>query len=294
MPEFYEPEVLAQLQKIEMDIVRDFVRICKEHNLVYFGYAGTGIGALRHKGYIPWDDDIDISMPRKDYEKFLRIVQEEMGDKYYVLNTDTDDNYPLATTRLCLRGTVFREQVMKDVDCKWGIFLDLYALDNAADGWLAYHWQMWTAWFWGKLLILRIMPRPYLYVRGFLAKIVTGACIATHHVMKFFHISPKWLLRRREKANQRYNNRETKRMAYFCDPLPYTNTFSKTDIYPLRELPFEDITLPFPNNLEELLTKMYGDYMTPPPPERRKTHYPYELDFGPYGKENNIKDNKEV
>ena len=286
MPEFYEPEVLEKLQHIEMDIVRDFVKICKEHNLEYFGYAGTGIGALRHKGYIPWDDDIDISMPRADYEKFLKIVQEEMGDKYYVLNTDTDENYPLATTRLCLRGTVFREQVMKDVDCPWGIFLDLYALDNAADGWLAYHWQMWTAWFWGKLLILRIMPRPYLYVHGFLAKIVTGACIATHHIRKFFHISKKWLVRRREKANQRYNNRETKRMAYFCDPLPYTNTFSKDEIYPLRELPFEDITLPFPNNLEELLTKMYGDYMTPPPVERRKTHYPYELDFGPYGKNN--------
>ena len=78
MPEFYEPEVLSKLQHIEMDIVRDFVKICKEHNLIYFGYAGTGIGALRHKGYIPWDDDIDISMPRADYEKFLKIVQEEI------------------------------------------------------------------------------------------------------------------------------------------------------------------------------------------------------------------------
>lgn len=282
MAKFYEPEVLEKLQHLEMDILKDFVRICKEHNLEYFGYAGTGIGALRHKGYIPWDDDIDISMPRKDYEKFLKIVIEEMGDKYYVLNSMTDENYPLATTRLCLKGTVFREYAMKDVDCEWGIFLDLYALDNAADGWWAYHWQMWTTWFWGKLLILRSVPRPYLYIHGLLAKIVTFCCIITHHIMKFFRISKKWLIRRREKAGQRYNNRKTSRIAYFCDPMPHTNTFELDKMYPLRELPFEDITLMFPNNLEELLTKMYGDYMTMPPVERRKTHYPYQLDFGPY------------
>ena len=92
MPDFYEPDVLKHLQQVEMGIVKDFIRICEENKLTYFAYAGTGIGALRHKGYIPWDDDIDISMPRKDYDEFLRIVQEEMGDKYYVLNCDTCDN----------------------------------------------------------------------------------------------------------------------------------------------------------------------------------------------------------
>ena len=282
MPKFYEPEQLKHLQKLEMEILTDFKRICDENNLIYFGYAGTGIGARRHKGYIPWDDDIDISMPRKDYERFMELVTEQMGDKYEVLNTETDINYPLATTRLVLKGTKFREYSMKDVDCNWGIFLDLYALDNAADGKLAYWWQMWTAWFWGKLLILRSIPRPYLYVHGLTAKLVTAACVAGHYIMEQLGISKEWLYMKMEKANRRYENVRTGRIAYFCDPLPYTNTFSVDDIYPLRELPYEDTTLPFPNHLEELLTKMYGDYMTPPPVEKRKTHFPYELDFGPY------------
>lgn len=82
----------------------------------------------------------------------MELVTEQMGDKYEVLNTETDINYPLATTRLVLKGTKFREYSMKDVDCNWGIFLDLYALDNAADGKLAYWWQMWTAWFWESFL----------------------------------------------------------------------------------------------------------------------------------------------
>lgn len=282
MPQFYEPEQLKILQNLEMEILDDFKRICRENNLTYFGYAGTGIGALRHKGYIPWDDDIDISLPRKDYEEFIRLVEEQMPEKYYVLNTEHDINFPLAGTRLCLRGTKFREHAMKDVDCEWGIFLDLYALDNAADGKLAYWWQMWTAWFWGKLLILRSIPRPYLYVHGVLAKIVTACCVAGHHIMKFFGVKKETLYRLRERANRKYENVKTKRIAYFCDPLPYTNTHEIAKTFPLRELAFEDDTLPFPNNLEELLTKMYGDYMTPPPEEKRKTHFPYELDFGPY------------
>lgn len=282
MPEFYEPATLKHLQKLEMEILDDFKRICKENNLTYFGFAGTGIGALRHKGYIPWDDDIDISMPRKDYEAFMRIVTEQMGDKYEVLNVDTDVNYPLATTRLCLRGTKFREHSMKDVDCNWGIFLDLYALDNAADNPILYQLQMWEAWFWGKLLILRSIPRPYLYVHGLTAKLVTAACVFTHNMMEKLGVSKEWLIMMRERASRRYENVKTERIAYFCDPMPNTNTFALKDTFPLRELPFEDGTLPFPNNLEELLTKMYGDYMTPPPVEKRKTHFPYELDFGPY------------
>ena len=285
MADTYTPEELALIQKLEMGILKDFMKICEENNLVYFGFAGTGIGALRHKGYIPWDDDIDISMPRRDYEKFMELVKEQMGDKYEVLNTEEDINFPLATTRLCLKGTVFREFAMKDVDCNWGIFLDLYALDNAADGWLAYQLQMWSAWFWGKLLILRSIPRPYLYVRGLTAKLVTAACVFTHHAMKALGISKEWIYKKREKANRRYENKKTSRIAYFCDPLPYTNTFSNEDIYPLRYLPYEDVMLPFPNKLEKLMTKMYGDYMTMPPEDRRKTHYPYQLDFGPYKNE---------
>lgn len=279
---FYEPEVLRHLQLLEMEILKDFDNVCKRHNLTWFGFAGSGIGALRHGGFIPWDDDIDISLPRKDYEKALKYMVKEYPGKYHILNTAHDINFPLATTRVCLNGTVFRENAMRDVECDWGIFLDVYALDNAADNTLLYWLQMWSAWFWGKLLILRSIPRPYLYIDGIPAKLVTAACIATHHAMKALGISKEWLYRKREAANRRYAHKKTKRIAYFCDPRPNTNTFDVSETFPLRKERFEDIEMPFPNNLEELLTKMYGDYMTMPPVEKRKTHYPYKLDFGPY------------
>lgn len=282
-PKFYEPEVLHHLQELEMGILRDLAAICEEHHLTWFGFCGTGIGAVRHKGFIPWDDDIDISMPRRDHDELIRIIQETMSDKYHILNADTDPNYPLANTRICLNGTTFREYAMRDVDCDWGIFLDVYPLENAADNDLAYYYQMWSAWFWGKLMILRSVEQPYLYFHGLPAQIMSLILKGGHHTMKALGISKEWLHKMRERHNRRYDGVETKRIAYFCDPLPYTNTFTNKDIYPLQMLDFEDIQMPFPANLDELLTKMFGDYMTPPPVDKRKTHYPYELDFGPYG-----------
>ena len=95
-----------------------------------------------------------------------------MGDKYLVLNGKNYPNYPLMTTRLVKRGTVFVEKVMKDVDCPFGIFLDLYVLDNVSDNPLLYQIQSWEAWFYSKLLILRSIPRPTLAQKGVKAELI--------------------------------------------------------------------------------------------------------------------------
>ena len=120
MHEFYEPQVLARLQNTELQILKDFMELCDSHGLLYFGIGGTGIGALRHGGFIPWDDDIDIAMPRRDFEQFLSLAKKEFAGRYYLLNNKTNENYPMMTTRLCKCGTVFQERVMKDVDCQIG------------------------------------------------------------------------------------------------------------------------------------------------------------------------------
>lgn len=133
MPKFYEDKELKRLQSMEMGILKDFMKICDENGLRYFGVAGTGIGAIRHGGFIPWDDDIDIALPREDYEKFIKLVEEKMGDKYYVLNAEHNPNFPLMTTRLCIRGTKFVENALKNINCDLGIFLDIYAYDNYPD-----------------------------------------------------------------------------------------------------------------------------------------------------------------
>ena len=276
---FYEPEILSRLQQEILSILDDFLLICETYHLEYFGIAGTGIGAIRHKGFIPWDDDIDIAMPRKDFEKFLKIVQKKMGDKYLVLNAKTCPAYPLMTTRLVKRGTVFIEEVMKDVDCPFGIFLDLYVLDNVSDNPVMYQVQSWTAWFFSKLMILRAIPKPTLAQKGWKAKLIWSVCGLVYSSMKLLCISPEGLRRRCEAVCRRYEKIDTDRMAFLPDTSPYWNLVDKRKYHPLRKIEFEGRRINFPGNIEEMLINMYGDFMELPPSEKRKTHYPYKLSF---------------
>lgn len=280
MPKFYDPETLHKLQRVELDILRDFMELCDRHGLIYFGIAGTGIGAKRHGGFIPWDDDIDVAMPRKDFDRFLEYAKEELADRYIPLNAAYDSRFPMMTTRLMKKGTVFVEEALKDADCPCGIFLDLYVMDNVADGKFAYELQSWEAWFWSKLLVLRCLPKPFLFQTGWKAKLIWSICGMVHGAMKVFHISPAWLRRRCERVCRRYEDKQTRRMAFLPDTNPYWNVIDKTKLFPLRKLPFEDLELNFANNMEELLTNQYGAYMELPPVEKRKTHYPYRLEFG--------------
>lgn len=276
---FYEPEVLARLQQEILSILDDFLKLCEEYHLEYFGIAGTGIGAIRHRGFIPWDDDIDIAMPRRDFEKFLKLVQKKMGDKYLVLNAKTCPEYPLMTTRLVKRGTVFIEEVMKDVDCPFGIFLDLYVLDNVSDNPVMYQVQSWAAWFVSKLMILRCIPRPTLAQKGFKAALIWSVCGLVNKCMNLLHVSPEGLRRSCEAVCRRYEKQQTNRMAFLPDTSPYWNLVDKRKYHPLKKMEFEGRMMNFPGNIDEMLTNMYGDYMKLPPVEKRKTHYPYRLVF---------------
>ena len=279
----YDQETLKKVQRAELSILKDFVSLCDRHGLVYFGIAGTGIGALRHKGFIPWDDDIDVAMPREDYEKFRKLVRDEMGDKYLLMNTEENENYPLMTARLMLRGTEFREEALKDIDCPLGIFLDLYPLDKVSDDPEECKKQFRDAWFWSKMMILRSIPFPVLGFGGIKAKVAHAVCAAVYGVMAMLHISKRWLYRKCLEACTRYSRLEkTARIDFLCDTTPYMNIHETKGLFPLQKLQFEDIYLDFPGNLHDNLTREYGEYMQLPPEEKRKNHYPYKLDFGKY------------
>ena len=275
----YDEETLKRVQQTELGILKDFMALCDKHGLTYFGIAGTGIGAIRHKGFIPWDDDIDIALPRKDYEKFLKLARKYLSDRYIVLNCETNENYPLMTTRLMKKGTVFREEALKNIDCPLGIFLDIYPFDNVSDEPREFKRQMRQAWFYSKLLILRSIPFPVLGFKGIKAKLVHGICGCIHVMMVICRISKKKLYRKCKAVSTRYNHLETKRIDFLCDTTPYMNIYFRKDVFPLKKMPFEDVMLNFPNNMHDNLTNMYGDYMKLPPVEKRKNHYPYQLEF---------------
>ena len=283
----YDDFTLKRIQEVELEILKDFMDICDRHGLDYFGIAGTGIGALRHHGFIPWDDDIDVAMPRDDFEKLLPLVEKEMGDKYLIMNAERYPNYPLMTTRMTMRGTKFKEEALKNIDAPLGIFLDLYPLDKVSDNPKEARRQARDAWFWSKILILRSIPFPMLGFSGWKAKIIHAICGLAHLVLSILHVPKTWIYKKAYEAETRSNHyTKTKNLDFFCDTTPYMNLYAVKDIYPLRKLPFEDVELNFPHNLHNNLTGMYGDYMQIPPEEKRKNHYPYELEFFKEMKEN--------
>lgn len=280
MPEKYDNETLKKLQSLELEMLEDFLSLCEKYRLRCFGIGGTGIGALRHGGFIPWDDDIDLAFPREDYEQFCRLVQEEMGDKYAILSAETVENYPLFTARMMRRGTTFREYSMKDVDCEFGIFLDLYAYDNVPDNDFLMKFQAIEVWIISKLLILCSIPRPHLFYTGAKAKLIYAACGIAHRLLCALHISKRGLYLAGKRACTRYNGVRTKRLAYLPEARPFTSMIKRSDLYPLKKLPFEHLKLYFPHDMHEMLYAYYGDYMQLPPEEKRYNHCPYQLDFG--------------
>ena len=277
----YDEKTLKKLQKTELEILKDFDELCRENGLSYFGGGGTAIGAVRHKGMIPWDDDIDVGLVRKDYVKFLRIAkQKKWREKYNVINAETMENYPLMSTRWCKKGTKFKEDALKTLDGDLGIFLDVYCFDNIPDNELLMKIHGWRSWFWGKLLILYWLDEPVLYFDGFLGKAVTGICKGVHLGMRGLHISPRWLYRHTKRVTTCYDGKETKRVNYMHDPRPFISIMNKSDIFPVRRMEFSGQEICVPANVEAYLDRRFGDYMTLPPEEKRHNHPPYELDFG--------------
>lgn len=287
MQYIYTKEKLKQLHQIELKIVTEFAEICEKNDIDYFLCGGSAIGVLRHGGFIPWDDDIDVGMSRKDYDKFLAIAKAQYSDRYTVVNNQENPNFFLMNTRWGLNGTQFIPEDFKKVKGNFGIFLDIFCFDNIPDDEKEMRKQGTWAWFWGKLLVLSGVSRPVLYVGGVKAKVVLFISFFVHWFFKIVYLKPRLFYNKASKQMLKYKDVETKRMAYMFDPQRFTSIVNKADIYPTQKRKFENIEVRVPNKVEEYLTTRYGNYMELPPEDKRHNHPPHILDFGEF-KDNNL------
>lgn len=120
---------LRRLQLVELDILTEFVRICDKYGLRYYLVGGTLLGAIRHQGFIPWDDDIDVAMMREDYDRFAQIAAQELDPRYFYQSPDTDPYYFLTYNKIRKNGTEVYEERFKDSKFHKGIFIDIFPLD---------------------------------------------------------------------------------------------------------------------------------------------------------------------
>lgn len=276
----YSEENLNKIQNIEKGILKEFHEICIKNNLDYFLCGGSAIGVIRHGGFIPWDDDIDVGMSREDYDKFLEIAERDHSDRYKIVNAETNKHFPLMNTRWGLNGTKYVTRDLANIKGEFGIFLDIFCFDNIPDNDRLMKKQATKAWLLGKLMVLSGVPKPVLYIKGKKKYIFDLVFFLGHYTLKIFRLKPEFFYNKTKKYMFQYKDVKTKRMAYMFDPKRYTSIVNKSDIYPTKENNFSELRVKVPNRTEEYLKSRYGDYMKMPPVDQRHNHPPYILDFG--------------
>ena len=257
--------VLDKLHSVQIEILDEIVGICDKHNLTYFLIGGTLLGAVRHKGFIPWDDDLDIAMPREDYEKFLKIAKTELDKKYYLHDISIDKNYWQPFIKIRKNNTLFDEKMIDNIETHKGIFVDVFPFDNLKrDGiLLKIKWS-----------ILKNLLRFCLYYRGILKKENVnhfGFC-------KIFSIfGMKNILKFCDRYMKNLKNKNSKYIIDYNGM--YKKVFEKEWFLPTKKIKFENKLYSCPNDNHKVLEKIYGDYMQIPPVEKRITHLPKKIIF---------------
>lgn len=274
-------DVIAKVQNCELDILEQIDRICRKYKLEYFGIGGTALGTVRHAGFIPWDDDIDIAMPRKDYEIFLSVAENELAGGYHVQNFKEEPESPFYFTKLRKNNTRFVEYYLKDYKMHHGIFVDIFPFDNIPDKeWMAaIHFKL--ARFLFHIYLCKSLKTVYSEkengaardYRYFVRRVV-------HWLLTPF--PKKWLFCMLDAWVRLFNGRETKRMGYV---VAKKLRVARNILYPIQFLQFEKMQMPLPKDSDAYLKAQYGNYMVLPPASKRKGHLPYLVEFETGGTE---------
>ena len=294
---FQGDERLDQLHRVLLMMLKDFSALCEREGLRWIAMYGTAIGALRHGGFIPWDDDLDICMTRAELDRLTALVNasgaatltastnDELAAfraKYEIINARTHPGYPMMTYRLILRGTEFRDSNLATMDFPSGIFLDLFPLDVLAANESARRRQIWRSWLYNKLAIAKLTANPYIGGSGLAASVLRAGTKAAYALLNAPGVRA-WNPNARALAwLKRYEAQQTGWVGYPCDTNRYWDIYEEDELFPVRWTPFEDTQVPLANKAEELLTRLYGSWQTPPPNDARIAHYPEVLDFGDY------------
>lgn len=274
---YEDPAQLRSIQVALTKVLAEYDRVCRQLGLRYVVAGGTAIGAVRHHGFVPWDDDVDVYMTRKEYERFLREAPAVMDSTYTLDNIRNHADFPITFSFFGVRGTAFVPEFFRTITYKKPFSIDIFPLDNVPDDSRAYRSQARRTWFWGRMLILRSTPDPQVPFRGILGRLFRAAAWTIHTALRLLPVSNATLQRRWERAARKYEGRTTRYMADYNDRKPLAWAATMDELFPAVEMPFEDITVPVAREYDTLLRRSFGDYMTLPPVDERKNHFPYLL-----------------
>ena len=261
-----DKETTARLRDVMIELLDELARICEENNLTYYITGGTLLGAVRHRGFIPWDDDIDVAMPRNDYEIFIDICCRNTDTKYYIISHKTlsiNAHYHYVPyAKFCKKGTIFGESTLQNSDDYSGICIDIFPTDNSIV-FLFPIQNMLTTFSW-KLYRAKMRRHiPSNKAKRFFVKML--CCITPIWFCK-------WLIKISYTILDRFN---TKYISRLSSPKKRMRVPQKHDtIFPLSKQSFEGKKYWAPGNWDKYLTNFYGNYRELPPDEQRVDHSP--------------------
>lgn len=257
---------LKKLHATEVEILVEIDRVCYEHGWRYYLVGGTLLGAVRHKGFIPWDDDLDIAMPRADFEKFIQEKTLQSG-KYFVQSYLTDEKYTRIFAKVRKKGTIFLEKNDALADRNHGIFVDIFPLDYRSENE-------------SKLFVLK--RRIALRLDGYANERIIGEEIKGHLKYLGFFLkcfSENSICQYRDKILSCVDNSDL--YVNYGSQYGMDKQTMPVSVYePSVKLEFEGKMFNAPGQYEILLERLYGpNYMQLPPKEKQITHNPLRISF---------------
>lgn len=258
-------EERKMVQKIELNILAELDRICRKHNINYTLAYGTLLGAIRHNGFIPWDDDVDVCMLRRDYEKFRKVCEEELDKKYFYQTNETDSEYYHLFDKIRANDTVFKESFLEKYHIHHGVYIDIFPLDYVPDSSIKRMLQYCKFHFYRLGLMSKYMMisarsgkkkcaaiiLKFLYKPFPLKKLYDGACDAA----------------------SKYKNKAETNVQSFYSPYKRKDIFDRRYFEEYIEVRYEEYKFFVIKNYDIILSRLYNDYMEYPPEEQRITRH---------------------
>lgn len=260
-----EIDYLQLAKDQEFEVLKEIKRVCDKNNLRYFLAYGTLLGCIRHKGFIPWDDDIDILMFRADYERLKQIWKNEANPKFQILDYDTVKNYPYTFPKIGNTDVFIKEDSIAHVDFKLGFYVDVFILDGSDSN---------------EAKRLKNIKKD-----SFLTDVIRQMQRDKNRMNKFFNLCRNILVSIVPVIKvQRYkDNQLSKYKVENSDLLYATENYKPSCLIPkewfneTEEKLFEGTLFTVPKEWDKLLTYEYGDYMQLPPEDERISHHYFKI-----------------